>query len=146
MYFFIVGYLSKDKSTQNYLRTLFAAVLIITATFTLISFHAITGFHAYSVNVYADELQKILDNNSIVLDATIRPTSENGGYLNYKAYGKIIFGDSNTDLQDAFKAKNVYSSYLTYSKLAEPAQLDGKIIWTNKFNNKFSIVKLSKRE
>ena len=146
MYFLVVGYTSKDKSTQIYLRTLLAAVLIITATFTLISFNVITGFHAYSVNVYADELQKILDNNSIVLDATIRPTSESGGYLNYKANGKIIFGNSDTDLQDAFKAKNVYSSYLTYSKLAEPAQLDGKIIWTNKFNNKFSIVKLSKRE
>jgi hypothetical protein len=146
MYFFIVGYTTKDKQTQNYLRTLFSAVLIITATFTLISFHAITGFHAYSVNLYADELQKILDNNSMVIDATIRPTSENGGYLNYKAYGKIIFADSDTDLKEAFKAKNVYSSYLTYSKLAESAQLDGKIIWTNKFNNKFGIVKLSKRE
>jgi hypothetical protein len=146
MYFFIVGYTSKNKSTQNYLKTLFSAVLIITATFTLISFHEITGFHAYSVNAYADELQKILDNNSIVLDATIRPTSENGGYLNYKAYGKIIFGNNDTDLKEAFKAKNVYTSYITYSRLAEPAQLDGKIIWTNKFNNKFSIVKLSKRD
>ncbi|MCJ7443140.1 MAG: hypothetical protein MUO26_01175 [Methanotrichaceae archaeon] len=146
MYFFVVGYTSKDKLTQNYLRSLFAILVIITATFTFISFNAITDFHAYSVNVYADELSKILDNNSVVLDATIRPTSESGGYLEYKTNGKIIFIKPDTDLEETFAAKNVYSSYATYNKLAETLQLNGKQIWTNNFNNKYSIVKLSKRE
>jgi hypothetical protein len=90
MFFVVVGYNEKRETIKDRLRKLFLIIVIISAIFTFASFNAITSFHASSVNIYADELSRILDNNSVVLE-TLRSDSERTLYVIYVNYGKVIF-------------------------------------------------------
>jgi hypothetical protein len=145
MFFVVVGYAAKPEPIKDNIKRLFLIIVIISAVFTFASFNAITGFHAYSVNVYADELSKIMDNNSVVLE-TLRPDTESAMYVTYKNYGKIIFYKPGMDLNNTFATKKVYSSVGSYGVLDKTLPLNDEFIWSNKYNDLFSIVRLELSE
>ncbi len=142
MFFVVVGYAEKSDTIKDRLRKLFLIIVIVSAIFTFASFNAITSFHASSVNIYADELSRVLDNHSVVLE-TLRSDSERTLYVVYVNYGKVIFYKPEMDLKDIFAAKDVYASMASFNTLKEIYPLDGEPIWYNKYNNRFSIVKLT---
>jgi len=142
MFFVVVGYAEKRETIKDRLRKLFLIIVIISAIFTFASFNAITSFHASSVNIYADELSRILDNNSVVLE-TLRSDSERTLYVVYVNYGKVIFYKPEMDLKEIFAAKDVYASIASFNTLKEIFPLNSEPVWYNKYNNRFSIVKLT---
>jgi hypothetical protein len=141
MFFVVVGYAAKPEPIKDNIRKLFLIIVIISAVFTFASFNAITGFHPYSVNVYADELSKIMDNNSVVIE-TLRPDTENAMYVTYENFGKIVYYQPGMDLNGTFATKKVYSSIGSYGVLSKTLPLNDELIWSNKYNDIFSIVRL----
>ena len=142
MFFVVVGYAAKPEAKKNTLRKLFLIIVIISTVFTFASFNAITSLHASSVNIYADELSKILNNNSVVLE-TLRSDSERTLYVTYANYGRVIFYKPGMDLKEVFATKDVYSSVASYNNLKGIFPLNSELIWSNRYNNRFSIVKLT---
>jgi hypothetical protein len=61
----------------------------------------------------------------------------------YVNYGKVIFYKPEMDLKEIFAAKDVYASIASFNTLKEIFPLNSEPVWYNKYNNRFSIVKLT---
>lgn len=143
VYFGIVGYSkfknSDEKRKASQVRNTVGMLALLSFIFTLASFQLISGYTSNPIYDYADKLSEITTDQDIVIES-IRETSELGLYIKYKLDDKVVFLSGN---QITIPQKgNIYSSYYTYYVLSKNLNITGEIIWINKKNQAFSIVKV----
>ncbi len=137
--FVTVAYSNSKRRERLY--KLMLVIVLISVTFTFVSFDRMSGFHANPVYVYSDRLSDMLDEDSIVLE-TIRSTSELGLYIKYKCGENVIFLEEPIEAE-IFYNKKIYSSYISYNRLAKMLPVEMQPVWINDLNKAFSIVRLN---
>jgi len=140
-FFFILFVTITYSKRREHLHELMLVLVLISAIFTFVSFDKMSGFHANPIYVYADKLSDMLDEDSIALE-TIRSTSELGLYIKYKCGENVIFLEEPIEA-DIFNKKQIYASYITYTRLAKMLPVEMQPVWINEFNRAFSIVQLN---
>jgi len=153
VYFVTIGYVAKGDAARRQLKWALALAMIFSAMFTFSSYNSLCSFEESQWIAYADELPKILDNQSAVLEMTQASNSWLGYYLRYRCGDKVLFPTKDTNLTKIFLTRKVYSSQVSCNKLnsttqnaALAKQLQGrmtvKTIWVNRINADWNIVKL----
>jgi hypothetical protein len=153
VYFVAVGYASKGEVARRQLKWALALAVIFSAMFTFSGYNSICSFEGSQQIAYVDELPKILDNQSVVLEMTQASNSWLGYYLRYRCGDKVLFPNKDTNLTGIFQTGKVYSSQVSCNKL-NGTTLSGTLakrthgrmtvetIWVNRIDASWNIVKL----
>lgn len=153
VYFVAVGYVAKGDVARKQLKWALALAVIFSAMFTFSSYNSLCSFGESQWIAYVDELPKMLDNQSAVLEMTQASNSWLGYYLRYRCGDKVLFPYNYTNLTKIFLTKKVYSSQVSCNKLNGTTlnatlakQVRGRMtvetIWVNGVDADWNIVRL----
>ena len=153
VYFVAVGYMARGDAAKKHLKWALALAVIFSAMFTFSSYNSFCNFGESQWITYADELPKMLDNQSAVLEMTQASDSWLGYYLKYRCGDKVLFPENDTNLTKIFQTRKVYSSQVSCNELNSTTinatlakQVQGRMtvetIWVNGVNADWNIVKL----
>ena len=155
VYFVAVGYVAKGHVTRMRLKWALAFAVIFSAMFTFSCYNSFCGFGESQWIAYVDELPKMLDNESTVLEMTEASNSWLGYYLRYRCCDdKVLFLANDTNLTKILLTKKVYSSQISCNKLNDTTinstlvkQVRGRTtaetIWVNRVDPNWNIVKVN---
>jgi hypothetical protein len=153
VYFVAVGYVAKGDVARKRLKWALALAVIFSAMFTFSSYNSFCSFGESKWIAYADELPKVLDNQSTVLEMNEAPNSWLGYYLRYRCGDKVLFPDNDTNLTKIFMTTKVFSSQVCCNTLNDTTlnatlakQIRGQMtvntIWVNEVSADWNIMKL----
>jgi hypothetical protein len=127
--------------------------VIFSAMFTFSSYNSFCNFGESKWMAYADELPRLIENNSTVLEMIDAPNSWFGYYLKYKCGDRMLFLDKNATLSRDLPTGKIYSSQassdilnrtIINTPLTERLQkkITANTIWVNGIGEDYNIVKL----
>jgi hypothetical protein len=145
MYFIVVGYNDKKYNIKNNIKLILSILVIFSLIFTFVSFNLLSGFQKGPIYAYSDELNSILDNDSVVIETTLDPESSFARYLVYECGDKVIFIKKFGYNFNNLNRKEIYTSNTSFKNLFKifPDIIWSKeLIWSNKIDDNISIIKI----